>query len=50
MIADRTYKETWHAVHFIVTLLTGGFWIPVWIYCTLSNNDHNRRVMFERGQ
>lgn len=39
-----TYKETSHGLHFLMTLLTGGFWILVWIWRTLSNSSHNRRV------
>lgn len=37
-------KETWHGFHFIMCLLTGLVWTPIWIWRTLSNNQHNRKV------
>lgn len=41
------YKSTWHFLHLVMTMLTGGFWILIWIYCALANADHNRRAAFE---
>lgn len=38
------FKSTWHGFHLIMTLLTGLIWIPIWVWCTLSNNQHNRKI------
>jgi len=35
-LEDRT---TWHVFHFILTLVSGGLWIPVWVVCGLRNNQ-----------
>lgn len=33
-----------HFIHFVLTLLTGGFWIPVWIICALCiGSGHKKR-------
>ena len=37
------YKETWHLLHFIITVLFP-FWIVVWVARAAINNAHNRRV------
>ncbi|AUG85078.1 hypothetical protein FDJ19_gp071 [Vibrio phage Ceto] len=31
--------ETSHVVHLILSLLTGGLWLLVWLACTLSQKD-----------
>lgn len=38
------YKKTSHFTHLILTLLTGGLWIVIWILCWFMNNSHNSRV------
>ena len=37
------YKETWHILHFILTLLFLPYGL-LWLLFTLRNNAHNRRV------
>lgn len=31
--------KTSHVLHFIITLLTGGLWLPVWIIATVRNKQ-----------
>ena len=31
-------RRTAHFLHFILTLLTAGLWIPIWIWRTIANN------------
>lgn len=38
------YKYTMHWLHILMVLMTGGFWILIWIWRTLSNNQHNQMV------
>lgn len=32
-------KHTWHLMHFIVTLMTGGFWLIGWFVVYLMNKN-----------
>lgn len=43
-------KSTSHVLHLILSLITVGFWIPVWIIVTLSNSIENRRIDREVGK
>lgn len=37
------YKNTWHILHLIITLLFWP-WLLVWICCAMLNNQHNAKV------
>lgn len=37
-------KSTSHVLHLILSLITVGFWVPVWIIVTLSNSIENARI------
>ena len=39
------YKSTSHILHLILTIVTGGFWIIIWILCALLNGQHNRKLL-----
>lgn len=43
-------KKTSHVLHLILSLVTVGLWIPVWIIVTLSNSIENRRIEREVGK
>ena len=43
-------KKTSHVLHLILSLITFGFWVPVWIIVTLSNSIENRRIDREVGK
>ena len=35
-----------HFLHFVMVLLTGGFWIPIWVVCALcSGSGRKKREM-----
>lgn len=34
-----------HFAHFIMTVLTGGFWIPIWVLCALMCGSSKRTKM-----
>ena len=38
------YWQTWHVMHFLLSVVTVGFWIPIWILFTLVNSQHNRMI------
>ena len=37
-------KNTSHILHFILSLLTAGVWVIVWIIVALSNNIENGKI------
>ena len=43
-------KKTSHVLHLVLSLITVGLWIPVWIIVTLSNSIENRRIDREVGK
>lgn len=43
-------KKTSHVLHLILSLITVGLWLPVWIIVTLSNSIENRRIDREVGK
>ena len=42
------YHSTWHLFHLIMTFMTGGFWLIIWLWRGLSNSQANKRQQFER--
>jgi TctA family transporter len=34
-----------HIFHFILTLITGGFWLPLWIICALCSGSSHKKSM-----
>lgn len=38
------HVNTWHVIHFLLTIFTGGLWSPLWIWRASSNTAHNRKV------
>lgn len=37
-------KKTSHVLHLILSLITVGFWVPVWIIVCISNAIENYKV------
>lgn len=37
-------RKTSHLLHFVLTLLTGGVWLLVWLLCGLMNSQHNKQI------
>lgn len=37
-------KRTSHVLHLILSLVTVGFWVPVWLLVALSNSIENARI------
>lgn len=43
-------KSTSHVLHLILSLITVGLWLPVWIIVALSNSIENARIDREVGK
>lgn len=37
-------KSTSHVLHLILSIVTVGFWVPVWVIVALSNSIENARI------
>ncbi len=44
MALQSQRKKTNHILHFILTLLTGGLWIFIWILLGLRTRGHNKKI------
>lgn len=44
MILMSKTRSTSHIFHLIMSILTVGFWIPVWMLCGLNNWIENKRI------
>lgn len=40
-------KATSHVFHLIMTFLTGGFWILIWVLCASMNSRHNQKELYK---
>jgi len=43
------FVKTWHIMHLIISFLTGGWWVPVWIVVALRNNQKNKQMEFNHN-
>ncbi|WP_373074005.1 hypothetical protein [Sulfurimonas sp.] len=41
---EKSKINTKHILHFILTLLTGGFWSIIWIIATFRNQSRVKRI------
>lgn len=41
-------KNTLHWLHIILTMVTTGLWLPIYVICAISNSIHNNKVQKER--
>lgn len=46
-ILECRKKKTSHILHLILSVLTGGVWLVVWLLIGISNNNHNSRLQGE---
>lgn len=44
LIAKRADHKTAHVLHLILSVLTAGLWIPVWILVALSHGIERRKI------
>lgn len=44
LIARRADYSTSHLLHLVLSLLTIGLWVPIWILVTVSNSIERRRI------
>lgn len=43
-------KHTKHVLHAVLTILSGGLWLPIWLWRSIINNIHNSRSGFSLGR
>ena len=44
LLAKRQKYETSHILHLLVSVLTFGAWVPVWLIVALSNANERQKV------
>lgn len=37
-------KQTSHILHLLLSIITGGLWLIVWLLVASSNSSHNKRI------
>lgn len=37
-------KKTSHLLHLVLSVITAGFWLPVWLIVVISNNNENTKI------
>lgn len=37
-------KKTSHLLHIVLSVLTAGIWLPVWVLVTVSNSLENAKI------
>jgi hypothetical protein len=49
LLAKRGDYKTSHVLHLILSILTGGLWLFVWVLVAMSNSRRNQWVYNSRG-
>lgn len=44
LIAKRADHRTAHLLHLVLSVITAGLWVPVWILVTLSHSIERRKI------
>lgn len=43
-------KHTMHILHAFLALMSGGLWLPIWVWRSISNGRYNSRAGFSSDQ
>lgn len=43
-ILNSQKKTTNHILHLILSLITMGFWVIIWVIVAFNNSNHNKRI------
>lgn len=44
LLAKRSDQKTSHLLHLVLSVITVGLWVPVWILATVSHAIERRRL------
>ena len=44
LLLEMRKKKTMHILHLILSVLTGGFWLIIWLLCGISNALENSKI------
>lgn len=48
-LANARVKSTNHPFHFIMSILTVGFWLPIWLLCVVECMFHRPKIICDHG-
>lgn len=43
-LANARVKSTNHPFHFVMSILTVGFWLPIWLLCVIECMFHRPKI------
>lgn len=44
LLAKRADHKTAHVLHLLLSILTAGLWIPVWVLVAVSHANERRKI------
>ena len=50
LIAKRADHKTSHILHLFLSVITAGFWVPVWILVAVSHSLERKKIDKKLGQ
>jgi len=50
LLAKRQDHKTAHVLHFLMSLVTGGLWLPVWLLIAMSHAIERGRIDRKLGR
>lgn len=48
-LANARVKSTNHPFHFVMSILTVGFWLPIWLLCVIECMFHRPKIECDHG-
>jgi len=50
LMAKRSDHKTAHLLHLVLSVITVGMWVPVWILVTISHSIERRKIDRKLGE
>lgn len=50
LLAKRADHKTAHILHLLLSLITAGLWVPVWVLVALSHSIERRKIDRKLGK
>lgn len=44
LLLEMRKKKTSHVLHLLLSIITCGFWVVIWLLCALSNRIENWKI------
>lgn len=47
LLAKRAEYKTSHLLHLVLSIITAGMWVVIWLICTVSNSVERAKIDFQ---